>query len=151
MSDEGEEHVHGAELSLTVATVAGLCLALVDRFFLKTSVLETGGLVVSYATGAAIPARTALIELFSRGRLDIDLLMVLAAIAAAVVGAPLEGAILLVLFSISGTLEHRAMGKARRAVEALMALRPEVATRQTDSGTETVPVAALQIGDRVIV
>lgn len=150
MSDEGEELAHGAELSLTVATVAGLCLALLDRFFLKTSVLETSGLVVSYATGAAIPARTALIELFSRGRLDIDLLMVLAAIAAAVVGAPLEGAILLVLFSISGTLEHRAMGKARRAVEALMALRPEVAMRQTDSGIETVPVAALRIGDKVI-
>ena len=66
----------------------------------------------------------------ARNRLDIDLLMVAAALAAASVGAPMEGAVLLALFSLSGALEHRAMGKARRAVEALMALRPDSALRR---------------------
>ena len=51
-----------------------------------------------------------------------------------------EGAVLLALFSISGTLEHRAMGRARRAVEALMALRPDTALRVGQNGVEEVAV-----------
>ena len=84
--------------------------------------------------------------------LDIDLLMVVAALAAAWVGAAMEGAVLLTLFSLSGTLEHQAMGKARRAVEALMALRPETALREGPDGAVTeVPVAALAVGDTVVI
>ncbi len=90
-------------------------------------------------------------ELYRRHILDIDLLMVVAALAAASVDAALEGAVLLTLFSLSSTLEHRAMGKARRAVEALMALRPDSALRRAADGTVTeVPVAELVMGDTVI-
>ncbi|MFM7334117.1 MAG: heavy metal translocating P-type ATPase, partial [Tabrizicola sp.] len=66
------------------------------------------------------------------------------------VGAALEGAVLLALFSLSQTLEHRAMGKARRAVEALMQLRPETALRVGPDGVVEVPVSDLVPGDRVI-
>ena len=58
-------------------------------------------------------------------------------LAAAAVGGALEGGVLLTLFSISGTLETRAMGKARRAVEALMALRPDTALRLGPGGEVT--------------
>jgi heavy metal translocating P-type ATPase len=76
--------------------------------------------------------------------------MVLAALAAALVGAPMEGAILLTLFAISQTLERRAMGRARRAVEALMALRPDTAlVRRGDVVTE-VPAESLTPGDVVV-
>lgn len=77
--------------------------------------------------------------------------MVVAAVAAAVVGAPFEGAVLLTLFSISTTREHRALGRARRAVEALMALRPETAFRKSENGSVVeVPAAELAVGDIVI-
>jgi Zn2+/Cd2+-exporting ATPase len=84
--------------------------------------------------------------------LDIDLLMVVAAVAAAAVGAPLEGAVLLTLFSISTTLEARALGRARRAIEALMALRPETALRKGGRWrqVEEVPAADLAPGDVVV-
>jgi heavy metal translocating P-type ATPase len=62
----------------------------------------------------------------------------------------LEGAVLLALFSLAGMLEHRAMGKARRAVEALMALRPETALRVVAGGVEEVAVRDLTAGDRVV-
>ena len=88
--------------------------------------------------GGVPSARTALVELWHDQRLDIDLLMVVAALAAAAVGAALEGAVLLALFSLSQTLEHRAMGKARRAVEALMQLRPETALREGPDGVTEV-------------
>jgi P-type E1-E2 ATPase len=71
-------------------------------------------------------------------------------LAAASVGAALEGAVLLALFSIAGTLEHRAMGRARRAVEALMALRPDTALRVGPDGVEEVAVGVLVVGDRLV-
>jgi heavy metal translocating P-type ATPase len=82
--------------------------------------------------------------------LDIDLLMVLAALAAALVGAPMEGAILLTLFAISQTLERRAMGRARRAVEALMALRPDTALVRRGDLVAEVPAESLTPGDVVV-
>ncbi len=77
--------------------------------------------------------------------------MIVAALAAAAVGAALEGAVLLTLFSLSTTLEQRAMGRARHAVEALMALRPDTALRRAPDGTITeVSVGDLVAGDLVV-
>lgn len=83
-------------------------------------------------------------------RLDVNFLMIAAAIGAAIVGEAPEGATLLFLFSLSNTLQNYALARSRRAVRALMALQPEVATRLTPAGTETVPVEELQVGDRVL-
>ncbi|MFN7162435.1 MAG: heavy metal translocating P-type ATPase, partial [Fimbriimonadales bacterium] len=83
-------------------------------------------------------------------RLDVNFLMIAAAIGAALVGEAPEGATLLFLFSLSNTLQNYALARSRRAVRALMALQPEVATRLTATGTETVPVEELQVGDRVL-
>jgi Cd2+/Zn2+-exporting ATPase len=137
---------------LTVLTVSGLGVALADRFIAAlVPPFPVVGLWVAYLAGGALPLIVALRELWKQRKLDIDLLMVVAALAAAGVGAPLEGAVLLALFSVSSTLEHRAMGKARRAVEALMALRPDKALRRMSDGTtEEVDVGGLMVGDIVI-
>jgi Cd2+/Zn2+-exporting ATPase len=140
-----------ADLYLTILCWVGLGLATLDAFLqpLPTG-LVWAVLGVAYVTGGLPPLRTALSELWHDKRLDIDLLMVVAALAAAAVGAALEGAVLLALFSLSQTLEHRAMGKARRAVEALMQLRPETALREGPDGVVEVAVEDLVPGDRVI-
>lgn len=83
-------------------------------------------------------------------RLDVNFLMIAAAMGAALVGEAPEGATLLFLFSLSNTLQNYALARSRRAVRALMALQPEVATRLTATGAETVPVEELQVGDRVL-
>src|SRR5690606_10959677 len=82
------------------------------------------GLALVYLAVVLPADQPAAVTLWEERILDIDLLMVVAAVAAAAVGAPFEGAVLLPLFSISTTLEERALGRARRAIEALMALRP---------------------------
>jgi Cd2+/Zn2+-exporting ATPase len=64
--------------------------------------------------------------------------MVVAALGAAVLGAWFEGAFLLFLFSLGHALEHRAMERARRSVEALARLRPTVA--RVRKGAEVVEV-----------
>jgi heavy metal-(Cd/Co/Hg/Pb/Zn)-translocating P-type ATPase len=83
-------------------------------------------------------------------RLDVNFLMIAAAIGAAIVGEAPEGATLLFLFSLSNTLQNYALARSRNAVRALMALQPDTATRITPTGTETVPVEDLQVGDRVL-
>ncbi len=148
MAYDTDDH---AEVYLTVLCWIGLAIATLDAFVQPLpSGLALAALGLSFLTGGLPATRSALTELWQDRRLDIDLLMVVAALAAAAVGAALEGAVLLALFSLSQTLEHRAMGKARRAVEALMQLRPETALREGPDGVGEVPVADLQPGDRVI-
>ncbi len=84
------------------------------------------------------------------GQLSIDLLMGVAAVGAAAVGEPFEGAILLFLFTLSGALEARALGRTREEVEALVTLRPEEARRLgSDGELRSVPVGELEVGDRI--
>jgi Zn2+/Cd2+-exporting ATPase len=136
---------------LTALCWIGLTVGMVDAFLQSLPPGLTGSaLALSFLAGGLPAARTALVALWQDHRLDIDLLMVVAALAAAAVGAALEGAVLLALFSLSQTLEHRAMGKARRAVEALMQLRPESALREGPDGVTEVAVESLVPGDRVI-
>lgn len=107
--------------------------------------------IVSYLAGGLPAARNAITNLV-KGKLDIDLLMVLAALAAALVGEPVDGAILLFLFSLAGTLEDYALGSTKKAVVSLMKLRPDEANKlNRDDTTSRVSVEALQIDDRVIV
>ncbi|MGB3391426.1 MAG: heavy metal translocating P-type ATPase, partial [Pseudaminobacter sp.] len=130
-----------------------MVLAIVGRWSFggELAFLNLPGLALVYLAGGMPAAWRALAALWREHILDIDLLMVVAAVAAAVVGAPFEGAVLLTLFSISTTLEHRALGRARRAIEALMALRPETALRKGGNGkVEEVAATELAVGDVVV-
>ena len=141
------------ETVMSGLAVLGMILAVIGTWppAEGISALRWPGLVLVYAAGGIPAAWSALSALWREHVLDIDLLMVVAAIAAAAVGAPFEGAVLLTLFSISTTLEHQALGRARRAVEALMALRPETAFRKGEDGTVAeVPASKLVVGDVVV-
>ncbi len=83
--------------------------------------------------------------------IDIDLLMVLAALGAAYVGAPFEGAMLLFLFSLSNVLQGFAIDRTRKAITSLMKLRPEQALARRDGEIRAVPVDRLDIGERIII
>lgn len=139
---------------LTVLTVAGMLLAILALWPLQgaaAAYFSLAGLLLVYLAGGLPAAWRAAATLWEERILDIDLLMVVAAVAAAAVGAPFEGAVLLTLFSISTTLEERALGRARRAIEALMELRPETALRKApDESVSEVPAADLQVDDVVV-
>ena len=141
-------------LILTGATVFGMGLAIFSFLPLHDQAsryLSFVGMALVYLAGGLHASSRALTALWKERALDIDLLMVVAAVAAAVVGAPFEGAVLLTLFSVSTTLEKRALGRAQNAIEALMALRPETALRKSVDGTVTeVPAADLNAGDIVV-
>jgi Cd2+/Zn2+-exporting ATPase len=85
------------------------------------------------------------------GTVDVDLLMILAALGAACVNHAFEGAMLLFLFSLSNTLQEMALERSRSAISALMKLRPETALCKRGAETLIVKIADLVVGDRVIV
>ncbi len=80
-------------------------------------------------------------EELKQRRLSIDFLMGLAALGAAAVGAPLEGVILIFLFSLSKALEAYAMGRTRHAIARLMDLRPAEAILADEQGHEIGRIA----------
>lgn len=83
--------------------------------------------------------------------LDVDLLMVVAAVGALAIGQALDAALLIVIFATSGALEAFATRRTRDAVAALTDLAPEQATLLTGDDEQRVPAAGLQVGDRVLV
>ncbi|MFM7919972.1 MAG: heavy metal translocating P-type ATPase, partial [Planctomycetaceae bacterium] len=77
---------------------------------------------------------------------NVDLLMLLAATGAAIIGEWLEGSVLLFLFSLSGTLEAFATWRTARSIESLIALRPAEAALLHNGTEVTVPVDSLLPG-----
>jgi heavy metal translocating P-type ATPase len=85
--------------------------------------------------------------------LDVDLLMVVAAIGAAAIGQVVDGALLIVIFATSGALEAVATRRTEDSVRGLLDLAPDRATRLTgaDGGEEVVDAAELAVGDVILV
>ncbi len=105
---------------------------------------------IAYVVGGGPIVRATLASL-RLGHLSIDFLMGAAALGAAAVGQPLEGVILIFLFSLSNTMEAYALGRTRRAIGALMDLHPEEAMLVDAQGEEQgrVPAAELEPGQRI--
>ena len=104
----------------------------------------------AYAAGGFDIARHALGAL-RQFKFDIDVLMLLAALGAALLGDFAEGALLLFLFSLGHALEHYALGRARHAIQALADLSPKTARVSREGHESEIPVEQLQRGDIVIV
>ncbi len=114
------------------------------------SAVSLGLYLAAYAFGGFFTLRDAVQSLRAK-RLDIDTLMLVAAVGAAALGDWAEGALLLFLFSLGHALEHSAMDRARRAIEALADLAPKTALVRRDGVEIEVPVQELLRGDEVIV
>ncbi|MEV6373292.1 heavy metal translocating P-type ATPase [Micromonospora musae] len=103
-----------------------------------------------YAAGGWEPGWAGLQALRER-KLDVDLLMVLAAVGAASIGQVLDGALLIVIFATSGALEAIATKRTEDSVSGLLDLTPETATRCMTTGEEVVEAVDLRVGDVILV
>ncbi|MEY8014482.1 heavy metal translocating P-type ATPase [Mycobacterium servetii] len=104
-----------------------------------------------YVTGGWEPGLAGLQALRDK-TLDVDLLMVAAAIGAAAIGQVFDGALLIVIFATSGALEAVATKRTEDSVRGLLDLAPETATRITATGAEeVVDTATLDVGDVLLI
>jgi Cd2+/Zn2+-exporting ATPase len=144
----GEPAVPAAREAIRPPTASAAATAAAWR--LGDAPAAAAAFVPAYVAGGAAAAFAAVASL-SQARLTVDLLMILAAGGAALIGEPLEGAILLFLFSLSGTLESYAMYRTRRSIDSLIRLRPREAILLRNGEQLRVPVENLRVGDVVLI
>lgn len=154
-NDHGHQHnsIFGKNAELIFSITSGLLIGIgYTLHFIPaiSPVWSTTFYVATYFFGGFFTAREA-IQAVSKGGFEIDFLMLVAAIGAAALGNWVEGALLLFLFSLGHALEHYAMGKAKRSIEALTDLSPKTAILKKDGQTREVPIEELEPGDTIVV
>ena len=158
-AEGGHAHSHahsglfGEQTELVFALLSGVCVILgwaLAAFADVAGWMPLALFIGGYLFGGFFTIREA-IDSVRVGRFEIDFLMLIAAAGAAALGEWFEGALLLFLFSLGHALEHYAMGRARKAIEALADLAPEAATVRRDGQEREVPVEELAVGDTVVV
>ncbi|MBK6792223.1 MAG: cadmium-translocating P-type ATPase [Anaerolineales bacterium] len=138
------------EIAFTVINAITALTAFIGAGLAWHPSLIFGLYFVSYTTGGWF-GLMASIKALKEKTLNVDLLMILAALGAAAIGQPAEGAMLLFLFSLSNTLQTYAMDRSRKAIEKLLDLRPAQATVRRGSRLVTLPIEQLTLGDIVLV
>ncbi|WP_289500953.1 heavy metal translocating P-type ATPase [Gloeocapsopsis sp. IPPAS B-1203] len=115
-------------------------------------------LCAAYVIGGYESAREGLTTLWKERELDVDLLMIVAALGAAGLGLwrreyylIVDGAVLILIFAISGALEGYAMQRTERDIRSLMSLSADTARVLLHGQEQMIAVAKLQVGDRILV
>jgi len=145
-----------SEVRWATLSLAGFALAVPADLLGAPAPIVAVLYAVCYFAGGWEPAVAGLRALAGR-RLDVDLLMVVAAVAAAAIGQRLDGALLVVIFASSGALEAMMTARTRASINALLDLAPETATvlmsGAGDGGAaeRVVPASELAVGDEVLV
>lgn len=142
----GDEHLRGGGwIGLTISGVliaSGLTLRYLTEFTLASSLLLIAAMLVS-GFGIAEAGLRAIIH----GHISINLLITIAAVGALAIGHLEEGAAVLLLFSLAEMLEDYAADRARHSIEALMELKPDVATVRRDGEEVTLPIEDVWPGE----
>ncbi len=137
-----------------------LIAAIVSGFFILFGwILEKNGMdiasvvfyLLAFGIGGFAKAKEGLEETIKDKKLNVELLMILAAIGSAVIGYWTEGAILIFIFALSGALETYTMNKSHREISSLMEIQPEEAWLWMNGETKRVHVSELNVGDLILI
>lgn len=108
--------------------------------------------IAAYMIGGYYKAKEGIQDLIYDRSLNVEILMIIAAIGAASIGYWQEGAILIFIFSLSGALETYSLQKSEKDLSKLVELAPvEAHLLNDDESITTVPVNQLNIGDRILI
>jgi Cd2+/Zn2+-exporting ATPase len=148
---EQEARSRGRSMAFLTAVCLGLLISgMVLERLVSAAWWHQAAYVGSALCGSWFALRSTVAAL-ARRRLDVNLLMILAALGAGSIGYVFEAAVLMFLFSLSNTLEVYTMGRTRRAIQALLKLRPSRALVRRGDREVEVPAEDVRIGERVVV
>ncbi|KAF0822229.1 heavy metal translocating P-type ATPase [Cytobacillus firmus] len=137
---------------LIAALLSGVLILagwLLDRSGMETP--SIAAYLLAFIIGGFAKAKEGIEETIENKELNVEMLMIFAAIGSAIIGYWTEGAILIFIFAVSGALETYTMNKSHKEISSLMELQPEEALRITDGSEERVHVSELEIGDFILV
>ena len=108
--------------------------------------------ITAFLIGGFAKAKEGIEETIKNKELNVEMLMVFAAIGSALIGYWAEGAIFIFIFALSGALETYTLNKSHKEISALMELQPEEAWLIQEDGTDIkVPTASLKVGSILLV
>ncbi|TGB03925.1 heavy metal translocating P-type ATPase [Halobacillus salinus] len=107
--------------------------------------------IIAFIIGGFAKAKEGIEDTIQEKELNVELLMILAAIGSAAIGYWTEGAILIFIFALSGALETYTMNRSQKEISSLMDLQPEEATLLTEGRHEVVNVSSLRVGDHILI
>ncbi|KGX88168.1 heavy metal translocating P-type ATPase [Pontibacillus litoralis] len=107
--------------------------------------------IAAFVIGGFAKAKEGIEETIKDKSLNVEMLMIFAAIGSAAIGYWTEGAILIFIFAMSGALETYTMNKSQREISSLMDLQPEEALRIENGEEQLIHVSQLEIGDHILV
>ncbi|WP_443939353.1 heavy metal translocating P-type ATPase [Pedobacter sp. MW01-1-1] len=153
--EEGHSHggIFGKNTELIFSLICGATLGigvLINKLSLADAQVSLVLYMISFFFGGYFTAKEA-IQTVLKGGFEIDFLMLVAAIGAAILGSWMEGALLLFLFSLGHALEHYAMNKARKSIEALANLAPPTALVFKGGKEMEIGIENLVLGDIILV
>lgn len=105
----------------------------------------------AFVIGGFAKAKEGIEDTIADKELNVEMLMIFAAIGSAIIGYWTEGAILIFIFAMSGALETYTMNKSHKEISALMELQPEEALLIRGGSEAIVHVSQLSIGDHILV
>jgi Cd2+/Zn2+-exporting ATPase len=155
-TDLSTEEAEIAQLPWMIRLTVTCLLATVVGWLLSSERFAAPALVpwvfytIAYVTGGFYSIQNAWDTLKQR-QFDVNFLMIIAAVGAALVGQPREGAILMFLFSLSNTLETYAMGRTHASIRALLDMAPKEADVYRDGQIVRVSIEDLRVGEVVLV
>lgn len=137
---------------LIAAAVSGLLIAagwLLDKGDYRSESIVA--YLFAFIIGGFAKAKEGIEETIENKELNVEMLMIFAAVGSAIIGYWTEGAVLIFIFAVSGALETYTMNKSNKEISSLMELEPDEALLITNGQERLVAVADLQIGDQILV
>ncbi|BAQ08727.1 cadmium-transporting atpase [Bacillus sp. OxB-1] len=137
-----------AHIELIAAIISGVLIVL--AWMIGKNGVESGSValyIIAFLIGGFAKAKEGIEETVKNKELNVEMLMVFAAIGSAIIGYWAEGAILIFIFALSGALETYTLNKSHKEISALMELQPEEAWLVQEDGSEVkVPTSSLSLG-----
>ncbi|MGG1397982.1 heavy metal translocating P-type ATPase [Bacillus salipaludis] len=137
---------------LIAAAVSGLLIVagwLFDKY--DNEVDSIIAYLFAFVIGGFAKAKEGIEETYENKELNVEMLMIFAAIGSAIIGYWTEGAVLIFIFAVSGALETYTMNKSHKEISSLMELQPEEALLIKNGVEKRIPTSELQVGDQILV
>ncbi|OIK15816.1 ATPase [Bacillus sp. MUM 116] len=137
---------------LIAAAVSGVLILagwLLDKY--DNEVDSIIAYLLAFVIGGFAKAKEGIEETYENKELNVEMLMIFAAIGSAIIGYWTEGAILIFIFAVSGALETYTMNKSHKEISSLMELQPEEALLIKNGVEKRIPTSELKVGDQILV
>lgn len=135
---------------LIAALVSG-ALILATTFLQEKSITSIILYVLAFCIGGYAKAKEGIEDTIREKELNVEMLMIIAAIGSAAIGYWTEGAILIFIFALSGALESYTLNKTNQEISSLLSIQPQNAIRIVNGIEEVVGIKLLQLGDIILI